>query len=128
MEFVCKGRRTYGVFVETTASMVYCAFRSPGDLFLDGKRGDFRSIAHGLQTGAAAWAIDDATLTKARRKGVKFIAVYVRKLRWYFITPIENFYDPKLYYRRNYASRGGSDQRYLSTDHWQQRNQPCNFR
>lgn len=128
MDFVRKGRRTYGAFVQTSSSLIYCAFRSPGDLFLDGKPGEFRSIAQGLRDGRAAWAIDDATLRIAKRKGARFIAVYVKRLKWYFITPIETFDNPKFYYRRNYASRGGADQRYLSTQHWSQSETPCEFR
>jgi hypothetical protein len=127
MELVKKGRRTYGAYIKTSKHMIYCAFRTPGDFFLDGKRGEFRSIAQGLQDGSAAWAIDDQHLLSARAKGCTYIAVWVRKLNWIFMTPIESFFDPHKYYRRNYGARGGSDQRYLSTKHFAQRNRPVNL-
>lgn len=128
IELVRKGRRLYGAYVKTSRSLIYCAFRNPGELFLDGKPGEFRSIAQGLQDGRAAWAIDDSTLMSAKRKGCRYIAVFVRKLNWYFIVELEAFYDPKRYYRRNYSTRGGADQRYMSVVHWTQKNCPVQFR
>lgn len=124
MELVKKGKRTYGAFLELTNGPVYCAFRSPRDFFLDGKRGEFRSIGQGLQDGSAAWAIDDAHLNEARHRGCVYIAVWIKKLNWLFMTPIETFCNPHTYYRRNYGTRGGSDQRYVSVKHWVQRNRP----
>ena len=124
MELVKKGRRTYGAYIKAPHHQIYCAFRNPGDFFLDGKPGQFRSIAHALQDGSAAWAIDDAQLREAKYRGCKYIAVWVRKLNWLFMTPIETFFDPECYYRRNYGSKGGADQRYVSTVHFAQRNRP----
>jgi hypothetical protein len=122
MELVKKGKRTYGAFLDLSAQKVYVAFRTPGDFFLDAKPGQARSIAQGLQDGDASWAIDDETLMKARRRGVTLVAVWVKKLNWLFMTPIDTFYDPKCYYRRNYTSRGGADQRYVPVKHFQQKN------
>lgn len=123
MDLVKKGKRTYGAYLESeVGTKFYCAFRSPGDFFLDGKRGELRTIAQGLQDGSAAWAIDDAQLREARHRGCTYIAVLVKKLNWLFLTPIETYFDPEKYYRRNYGTRGGSDQRYASTDHFVTRN------
>lgn len=123
MELVKKGKRTYGAYLESKAGVkFYCAFRSPGDFFLDGRRGELRTIAQGLQDGSAAWAVDDSQLREAKHRGCGYIAVLVKKLNWLFITPIETFFDPTTYYRRNYGAKGGSDQRYVSTNHFTQRN------
>lgn len=122
MEVLKKGKRTYGAFVDTGKCLIYCAYRNPKDFFLDGRRGSFQSIGDGLENGNAAWAIDDLHLMEARRRGCKYIAIWVRKLNWLFMTPIETFYDPKTYYRRNYTGRGGSDQRYVSVKHFAKMN------
>lgn len=122
MELVKKGRRKYGVYLTlNNGKQVYCAFRNPGDFFLDGKRGELRTIAQGLQDGSAAWAIDDAQLRAAKDRGCELIGVWVKKLNWLFLTSIDNYFDPHKYYRRNYASRGGADQRYLSVEHFARR-------
>lgn len=125
MELVKKGKRTYGAYLETPKGLkIYCAFRNPKDFFLDGRRGKFQSIAQGLKNGAAAWAIDDSQLRQARHRGCYYIGIWVRKLNWLFLTPLDTFYDPMKYFRRNYTGRGGSDQRYVSVDHFAQRNRP----
>jgi len=121
MQLVKKGRRTYGAYVESPTAKFYVAFRSPGDFFMDHKRGAMKSIAQGLEDGSAAWAIDDAQLREARHRGVTYIAVWVKKLNWLFMTPIETFFDPQKYYRRNYAGQGGADQRYVSVKHFTRR-------
>lgn len=123
MQLVKKGKRTYGAYLETkSGKKVYCAFRSPGQIFLDGKPGEFRSIAQGLQDGKAAWAIDDAQLLAAKNRDCDYIAVWVKKLNWLFVTPLATYFDPQCYYRRNYSTRGGAEQRYVSTKHFVQRN------
>lgn len=122
MELVKRGKRTYGAYFDTSTKKIYCAFRNPGEIFLDGKPGVLRTIAQGLQDGSAAWAIDETTLMSARHRGCDYIGVWVKKLNWIFLTPIDTFIDPRKFYRRNYGSKGGSEQRYVSTHHWQMRN------
>lgn len=123
MELVKKGKRVYGAFVKTTHSSIYCAFRKPRDIYLDNKRGEFKSIAKGIEDGSAAWAIDETHLREAKRRGCNYIAVWVKSLKWIFITPIETFFDPHTYYCRNFSSRGGSQQRYVSIKHFTTYNQ-----
>lgn len=122
MELVRKGKRVYGAFFELSSAPVYCAFRTPGDIFKTVREGSnkFKSISEALKDETAAWAIDDDHLQMARRRGCKNIAVWVRKLNWLFITPIENFFDRTKYQRRDYGGRGGSDQRYLPVHHFRQ--------
>ncbi len=127
MEMLKKGRRTYGAFVDLKSAKVYVAFRNPGDFFLDGKKGEFKSIAQGLQDGDAAWAIDDETLMKARRRGVTLVAIWVKKLNWLFMTTLDSFYDPKRYFRRNYTHRGGSEQRYVPVRYFQTKSGEVNL-
>jgi hypothetical protein len=122
VEFLKKGRRTYGAYIEIPKGLVYCAFRSPGDFFKNTRRDAAHHLASYLADGTAAWAIDEDHLLSAKRRGCIYIAVYVKKLKWAFITPLETYLDPKKYYRRNYSSRGGSEQRYVSIQHFVQRN------
>lgn len=116
IEFVTKGRRLYGAFIQLSTCLVYVAFRKPKDLY-KGTVGKFKTLTAAVQDETAAWAIDEATLRQCRTKDVKFVAVWVKQLGWLFMTNIQNYQDREKSYSRNYSSRGGELQRFL----------PCKF-
>lgn len=126
MEFIRSGKRLKGAFVQTSKSLIYCAFKSPKDIFLDGRPGEIKSIADGWEDGRAAWSIDEDMLRTCQRRGVKYIAVFVRKMKWYFIVEIEAFFDRTRFFRR---SRKGTsrDERHVPIKYWTQRHGQVNL-
>jgi hypothetical protein len=112
IEFVSKGKRLYGAFFQLSKAPVYVAFRRPADLF-KGTRGKFITLTQAMQDDTAAWAIDESTLRLAKSKGCTHIGVWIKKLGWVFLTPIENYQDRTKAFSRNYSSKGGELQRYL---------------
>ena len=105
-------KRRFGVFCkQDDGAVIYMAFRKHNDIFTSGKGG---KISIALRAGEAYWAIDYSTLTLARLKGVKVVAVKLRDTGDLYLTRLENFFNTALARSINYSTRGGSMQRCLN--------------
>lgn len=120
MELLKRGRRTCGAYLKGSRGLIFCAYRNPKDFYLDGRAGEFNSFASAFDAEKAAWAIDENELMEARYKGCVYIAIWVRKLNWLFMAPIEHFYDPHKFYRRPGNGRR-AEKRYMNVNNFRTR-------
>jgi len=106
-----KGKRFYGWFLKNsvTGVVVYIARRRHKEIFRTGEA----TISDAMRKGIACWAIDVETLSLCRIKGVKYVGVKVIDQGSLYLTTLDRFTRASV---KNYASRGGSLQRYLELD------------
>lgn len=115
IEHLRKGRRLYGGFhTFEDGRRLYVAYRKHNEIY----RGRKKSISEALRDGTAAWAIDVDTLAEVKARGIDAVAVRVKESGDLYITRLANFYDPEKVLVLNFASRGGSLQRFLPLEHW----------
>ena len=101
-----KGRRYYGGIYAWSKGEVYIASRRRHQVFRHGEVNPTQAVAKGI----ISWAIDNETLLKMRRRGIKFVAVYEWDAGEFYLTTMERFAGAQVY---NYERRGGALQRYL---------------
>lgn len=105
------GRRVYGgIYHLKNGQAVYLAFRKRKEIFRQGEK----SIHEAMQKGLACWAIDFETLYEMKIKGVDYAGVWTRDDHSIYISRMENWFDDTKVKSFDYASRGGSFQKYLN--------------
>jgi hypothetical protein len=107
-----KGRRTYGAYyTNADGAQFYMAWRNSAKrhhgIFLQGEP----DISTAIRKGKACWAIDEEDLINCRANGIKFVGVLDKGTGDKYMTTLDKFFSEAAVY--NYASRGGSLQRYL---------------
>lgn len=82
-------------------------------------RGREKSVSDALTKGVAGWAMDITVLAEMKRRGVKFVGVWLKDLGDTYVTPIESYYDPAKTSAINYTARGGAHQKVLTMGHFE---------
>lgn len=107
IEDIKKGRRYYGAIYAWSKGQVYIASRKRWQVFRHGEVNPTQAVSK----GTISWAIDNDTLLKLRRKGIKLVGIYEWDSAELYLTTLEKFAGAQVY---NYSGRGGALQRYLS--------------
>ena len=74
-----------------------------------------------MRAGDCGWAIDEVTCISMRAKGVKVMGVRCTDTHDLYLTPIESFFDRKIFSIIDYTGvgRGGSRQRVVTIQHFE---------
>jgi hypothetical protein len=103
-----EGGRLFGLFVKTDHGFAYVALRERREIF----RGGAPTVGIAIEQDTAAWAIDNATLLLAQKKGATHIGVQCQDTGEKWFTPIGDYFSHRARFI-DYSNRGGSKQRCL---------------
>jgi hypothetical protein len=107
-----KGKRKLGFFVHQENGVnLYVAIKAHAEI----DKGKRSTISDAKRDGLAGWAIDLPTLMKARKAGVKYVVVKLRKKRQMWVTRFENYMNPAI---ARLVTKGKSASRILPLDHF----------
>lgn len=110
-----KSRIIGAVYALSNGELAYLARRWRGEIFCGGEA----SISAAIAAGKESWAFDHDHLLELRMKGVKYVGVIERERDGYiYLTTMDVCWDPARFAYKNFQSRGGALQHYISHKHF----------